>query len=329
MKSKINYIGSKIKLLPWIEQVVADFSKKTLEESVFCDLFAGTHSVGKWFKPKVKQCISNDLEFYSFCFGKSYIERNSELSSVELILDELNSLPLKSGIIYNEYSQNGASSRLFFSEENGKKIDALRERITNSKFDELQKFYILTSLLEASDRVANTASVYGAFLKKIKKTASKSIKLLPLETFKGNGLVFQEDANSLIKKISGDVLYLDPPYNQRQYGSNYHLLNTIASLENTLKIKGKTGLPVYNKSKFCSKNSVESSFEELIKNSNFNLILMSYNNDGLLRCGEIKKIMEKYGKYHLERKQYDRFKADNNRENNNKRLYEYLHILEK
>ena len=83
--------------------------------------------------------------------------------------------------------------------------------------------------------------------------------------------VYNEDSNRLIKEIEGDILYLDPPYNARQYGANYRLLNTIA-LYDDFKPKGKTGLRNYNKSQYCSKSSVKLSFEYLIKNANFNYI---------------------------------------------------------
>lgn len=130
-------------------------------------------------------------------------------------------------------------------------------------------------------------------------------------------------------KISGDILYLDPPYNARQYGANYHLLNTIAKYD-TFTPKGKTGLRNYNKSSYCSKNSVKESFENLIKNSQFKYIFLSYNNEGLMNSSEIKSIMSKYGTYDLFSIDYQRFKADkeNNRNHKASSTIEYLHFLE-
>ena len=104
--------------------------------------------------------------------------------------------------------------------------------------------------------------------------------------------VFNTDSNELIKKINGDILYLDTPYNARQYGANYHILNTIAKYDRFTP-KGKTGLRTYEKSAFCSKNYVVKSFEELIKNAQFKYIFLSYNNEGLMREQEIKSILIK------------------------------------
>lgn len=140
--------------------------------------------------------------------------------------------------------------------------------------------------------------------------------------------VFNKDANELIKEIEGDILYLDPPYNTRQYGANYHMLNTIAEYK-SFEPQGKTGLRKYFRSKYCSANFVKEEFENLIKNAQFKYIFLSYNNEGLMSTEDIKKIMSKYGKYDLAQTNYQRFKADSNRFNKTNSTIEYLHILEK
>ena len=136
--------------------------------------------------------------------------------------------------------------------------------------------------------------------------------------------------STLIKKIEGDILYLDPPYNARQYGANYHLLTTIARYD-TFTPKGKTGLREYFKSDYCTTKKVLQSFEELIKEAKFQYIFLSYNNEGLMSDENIKTIMSKYGRYNLVKKKYQRFKADKteNRNHKAKSTYEYLHILAK
>ena len=142
--------------------------------------------------------------------------------------------------------------------------------------------------------------------------------------------VFNMDSNELIKEISGDILYLDPPYNQRQYSANYHILNTISQYDD-FEPRGKTGLREYNRSDYCKKGEVHQSFEELIKNADFNYIFLSYNNEGLMSESDVEQIMKKYGKYRLVQKEYQRFKADKTQNRNHKadKTFEYLHILEK
>lgn len=331
----MNYIGSKHKLSDFIKQSVHSVAGENLSDKIFCDLFAGTGIVGRNFKTEVKQVISNDIEYYSFVLNRNYIENHTPFE-YQYLINELNNLNGVKGFVFEEYSENGKAQRQYFSENNGKKIDALRQKIESWKKEkhitDNQYYFLLASLLESADKVANTASVYGAFLKQIKKSAQKEMTVEPA-VFEINDQVhkvFNTDSNELVKNISGDILYLDPPYNARQYGANYHLLNTIAKYDRFTP-KGKTGLRTYEKSTFCSKNSVAKSFEELIKNAQFKYTFLSYNNEGLMSDNEIKSIMSKYGKYDLVTTDYQRFKADKEENRNHKAnaTTEYLHILEK
>ena len=228
------------------------------------------------------------------------------------------------------------SERNYFSDFNGKKCDAIRQELEklykNKEIDEHQYNYFLASLINSIDKHANTASVYGAFLKSLKKSAVKDFELELLPIIDGNkdGKVYNEDINILIKEIKGDILYLDPPYNARQYSANYHLLETISKYDNPI-IKGKTGLRDYSnqKSKFCSKLQVNQVFEELISDADFKYIFLSYNDEGLMSLETIKKIMEKYGKYQCFTTDYKRFRADKEENRNHKKssTVEYLHCL--
>jgi adenine-specific DNA-methyltransferase len=331
----MNYIGSKHKLGDFIKTTVKEVVGPDLSNMVFCDLFAGTGSVGRNFKTLVKSVVANDVEYYSYVLLKNYIENHQKVDAQDF-LAELNELEGTSGFVFEEYSENGNANRLYFSEANGKKIDAIRKQIEdwklNKKIGENQYFFLLASLLESADKIANTASVYGAFLKKVKLSARKELELQPayFEITEGSHKVFQQDANQLIKQIEGDILYLDPPYNARQYGANYHVLNTIAKYD-TFAPKGKTGLRDYYRSNYCRRGEVKKSFQDLLENANFSYIFFSYNNEGLMPPEEIRKIMSRYGNYNLVTKNYQRFKADKteNRNHTANKTKEYLHILEK
>lgn len=334
-RQKMNYIGSKHKLSSFIMKTVKDVCGNDLSDKIFCDLFAGTGVVGKTFKGKVKAVIANDIEYYSYVLIRNYIG-NSKKFNFEELVSELNDIRGTDGFISENYAHQGKGGRNYFTAENGKKIDAIRLQIESWRsthaISEDQYFFLLASLLESADKVANTASVYGAFLKHIKNSAVKPLFLEPaiFEETPTTHQVYREDSNELIKKISGDILYLDPPYNARQYGANYHLLNTIAKYD-TFVPQGKTGLRSYFKSDWCRKGEVLNAFEELIHNAQFSHIFLSYNNEGLMDENEVRQVMEKYGKYKLIKKKYQRFKADKT-ENRNHRAaetFEYLHILEK
>lgn len=330
----MNFIGSKYKLSKFIKSEIEKIVGE-MRDKVFCDLFAGTGAIARSFKTESKKIIANDFEYYSYVLNKNYIENHQEIEWREFIA-ELDNLKGVEGFIYNNYCLGSGSGRQYFSDENGKKIDAIRQKIeewkNSSQITENQYYFLLTSLLENADAVANTASVYGAYLKHLKKSANKTLTLKPafFDVNDATHEVFNSDANTLINKIEGDVLYLDPPYNARQYGSNYHLLNTIAKYDEFIP-NGKTGLREYERSRYCQKNEVAKVFEDLIKKAKFKYIFLSYNNEGLMSESEVKMILQKYGKYDLTTTDYQRFKADKTENRNHKatETIEYFHILEK
>lgn len=345
----MNYIGSKLSILNYIDDTIQDFAKISTDDVTFCDIFAGTSSVGKYFKNKGYNIISNDIEYYSYVNAKHYIENNEEITFAKLknegiqnVFEYLNNLDDKKGFIFKNYTISGTRNqeyeRKYFTEENAIKIDSIRSKIEEWKNKELieenEYYYLISCLLEAADKVANTASVYEAFLKNIKKSASKTMEIKPLEILTNDKnkkyLVMNKDANLLINEISGDILYMDPPYNTRKYDTNYHMLETIALYDNP-KIKGKTGVREETKkrSKYCVKKEVESAFDDLIKKAKFKYIFLSYNDEGIIPLNRIKEIMTKYGEYKVYEKKHKRFKADNKRDYLKDSTIEYIHCLKK
>jgi adenine-specific DNA-methyltransferase len=341
----MNYIGSKYSLIDFLQTSI----DKTLqlckeerkpEQMVFADLFSGTGAVSCAFKKQGYSVIANDIQYYSYVITKHLIENTNQLDEqrCDQLIQELNALQGTEGFIYKNYTYEGTAGqqfrRMYFSEANAKKCDAMRttleEWFNSYAISDSEYFFLLASLINSIDKYANTASVYGAFLKKLKKSAQKEMVLTPLPIIDGTAEynVYNLDINELIRHVSGDILYLDPPYNARQYCTNYHLLETVARYDNPV-ISGKTGLREYSdqKSCFCQKNKVAEVFADLIKNARFKYIFLSYNNEGLMSFDTIEKIMQKYGKYKVYLKQYRRFKADNARENKADSTVEYLHCL--
>ena len=341
----MNYIGSKFSLLTFLENSINEILSKNKEtkqpnEMIFADIFAGTGCVGGHFKSLGYSIIANDIQYYSYVITKHMIENNGNLDKdrMNILINKLNALEGIEGFIYNNYSYEGTEGqefrRMYFTADNATKCDVIRQTIenwlTNNRINQNEYHFLLGSLINSIDKCANTASVYGAYLKQFKKTALKPMILEPLPYTIGHVecMVYNENVNSLISKISGDILYLDPPYNERQYCSNYHILETIARYDNPI-ISGKTGLRNYKeqKSEFCIKSKVCDAFENIIKNANFKYIFLSYNNEGLMPFDKIKEIMSKYGDYYLYSQEYRRFKADKNREHKADSTIEYLHCL--
>lgn len=343
----MNYIGSKFSLLDFLQTSINETLEKNREtksptDMMFADLFAGTGCVGGHFKSLGYSIIANDIQYYSYVITKHMIENNGNLDKDRMseLIERLNNLDGIKGFIYKNYTYEGTEGqdyrRMYFSAENAKKCDAIRETIenwlNNNIINQNEYYFLLGSLINSIDKCANTTSVYGAFLKSLKKTALKPMILVPLPYTIGHVdcKVFNKDVNELIAEINGDILYLDPPYNERQYCSNYHILETIAKYDNPT-ISGKTGLRDYKtqKSDFCVKSKVYKVLDNLIKNANFKYIFLSYSNEGLLTFEQIKEIMSKYGDYSLFTQEYKRYKADNNRDNKSNTTTEYLHCLVK
>lgn len=333
----MNYIGSKLSLIDFLTATIENITGyKSGDNYIFADLFAGTGIVGQTFKQKGCTVIANDIQYYSYVLNKHFIENNSPIDAS--LLDELNSLEGIEGFVFNNYCAGSGSGRNYFTDENGKKCDAIRQKIEtlfkDGEIDESQYFYFLSSLINSIDKYANTASVYGAFLKHIKKSAEKKLilELLPIVDGSKNCKVYNKNINEVVLEVHGDVLYLDPPYNARQYCTNYHVLETIARYDNPI-LKGKTGLRDYKnqKSEFCSKRTVANVFENLIANADFKYIFLSYNNEGLMSLDTIKEIMSKYGEYSVHTQGYRRFRADKeeNRNHTADSTIEYLHCLKK
>lgn len=331
----MNYIGSKIRLAPFIISSMEEVTGG-LKGSSFADLFAGTGAIARRVKAQVDRLIVNDWEDYANVLLKHYLNPEQTTADTELF-DQLNALSPEKGFIYQAYCPSGEAGRKYFSDENGQKLDAICNYLQKARKNGLLKdgefFHLSASLLESADSVANTASVYEAYLKKIKKTAQKPLFIKPAATEPGSPIleVYQEDVSQLVKRIKGDVLYLDPPYNRRQYGSCYHMLNTIVNYQ-PFSPKGKTGLPPdYNKSAYCSLRKAGDAFRMLIRNADFEYIFLSYNNEGILPLEEVRSVLARYGKYDLATTDYQRYKADRaeNRTYTADKTQEYLHILKR
>ncbi len=355
----MNYIGSKHSLLSFLEGNILDFVGST--NLTLFDIFAGTGAVGHHFKKLGFRIIANDIQYYSYCLNRVRVGLNDQpqfsnivdrlpnpdgllvYENVDTVLNYLNELEGIQGFIYVNYCPGGTASsryrRQYFTDENGKKCDAIRLQIEDwyrcQQISEDEYYYLLASLIEAVDKVANTASVYGAFLKHIKKSARRPLELERLKVVSSvqRHDVYNADGSELVDRLQYDMLYMDPPYNQRQYCANYHVLETIARYDNP-KLRGVTGLREYSaqKSDFCIERKALSALEDLIRRTPAQYVFLSYNNEGLMREVDILSTMEKYGSVELRKQKHARFRADVDREN---RVYkadsviEYLFCLDK
>jgi adenine-specific DNA-methyltransferase len=339
----MRYIGSKVLLLDYINSVVDELAP---EAKSMCDIFSGTASVSRYFKEKF-EIISNDLLYFSYVLQKATIENNfipnfEEVKSVLGINDVFSYLENekypdveKIGFFYNNFSPNGG--RMYITDDNALRIDSSRLFVEDWKrrklLSENEYYYLIACIVEGIPFISNISGTYGAYHKTWDKRAHKSFKLFKLEVVDNmkNNKSYNEDGNNLVRKISGDILYIDPPYNERQYLPNYHLLET-AALYDYPEVKGKTGVRPYQdkKSKFCMKKTVLSTFEDLVTNSNFKHVLLSYNSEGLMTSDQIESVMKKIGKeetFRIIEIPYRRFKSRST--NHDGEIHEFIYYIEK
>jgi len=309
----MRYIGGKTQLLGDIEAVISENSVGS--ERVFCDIFAGTGSVARHFK-SAYEVHSNDMLHFSYVIQKATIENNKKPSFPNLMkigicdpikfLEETKIEPAKLDIenffITNNYSPNEKCERMYISNKNALRIDFIRNTIEAWKhknlIDELEYYYLLAALIEGVPYISNITGTYGAYLKQWDKRALKEFEMERLDVI-DNGQKnksYNVDASKLICELEGDILYLDPPYNARQYAPNYHLLETISKYDNP-PIKGVTGMRPYEneKSSFCVKNEVLDVFEDLINKAKFGNIILSYSTEGLMTSEQIEKVFKRHG----------------------------------
>ena len=334
----MRYLGNKTKLLPFIEESIKDINENI--ETVF-DITSGTCSVSEYFKKQNKNVISNDILYLSYVFQKARVCLNKKYDFTKYF-NEMKSLPLiDTGFIYNNYTQK--ADRMFFTEENAKKIDTYRTYIENKyKKKEINEdiyYYLIYCLLEASDKVGNVTGVWESFLKHFKDASAKDIQIKELPyTINNNKKQYicnNEDIINIIDKYEVDLIYFDPPYNTRSYDTNFHLVETIAKYDNPeIQINSKTNKPLKSgkrknvlKSKLDKKTTAKQEFEKIVNKMKTKYILVSYNNEGIISKEDMKEILSKRGKVKIFEKEYKRYKSNNNKEVP-KNIIEYLFLVE-
>lgn len=268
------YLGSKFKLLDFIHDVV---SENCPDIEIIADIFGGTGVVANSFYEEGKTIIVNDL-LYSNVLAYNAFFSNGEvdLKKIEKIINKFNS----TCITEDNYFSSNFGNR-FFTMENAKKIGYIREKIEMMKesLTDKELAILITSLLYATDKVANTCGHYDAYRENLDTT--QELKLLIPKLYKGKGkcTIYREDANELVKKIKADLVYIDTPYNSRQYGDAYHLLENLAEWKKPAVVGKAKKMQdrSHIKSKYCTVKAPEA-FSDLICNINSKYILVSYNN---------------------------------------------------
>lgn len=349
----ITYLGNKRKLLDYIAFEVEQILKELgTDKAKICDLFSGSGVVARRLKQYASRLYANDLENYSYVINDCYLTNREDFNEDfynELLQDILAKEPIE-GVITKNYAPKDDKNikegeRAFYTHKNAMTIDTIRKAIDDVPLS-YKKFFLAPLLYEASVH-ANTSGVFKGFYKSKKANVGKfggegenalerilgaiELKKPIFSNYDCQVSLFKEDANVLVKHLRGlDITYIDPPYNQHPYGSNYFMLNTIIDNKVGHNISEVAGIPDdWNKSAYNKKTEALLAFEQLIKDIDSKYLIISYNNEGFISLDEMQKMLMKYGYLTTKEIDYVAFRGSRNLKDRSKHTTEYLFILKK
>ncbi len=357
-QTMLTCIGNKRKLVNDIQKIMDEIRGILSKDKLnIVDGFAGSSVVSRQLSYIANDLYTNDLELYSYLMASCYLVNPTEaqkkqiLQHIEIMNNIAKNGPFIEGIICKLYAPKDTDNikineRCFYTRENALIIDTLREYISKNVETELQT-YCLVPLLNKASINTNTAGVFKGFYKKDNigcfggkaecalSRIKKSIELdIPVwNNVKYNSFPSNKDINTLVNELPNniDVMYLDPPYNQHPYGSNYFMLNIIANNEEPTNISKVSGIPAnWNKSNYNSHTSAVESMKHLIENGllKTTYILLSYNNEGIITSKDWEIIFEPYKikKYEI---LYNTYKGSRNLNNRSNKVIEIMYLISK
>ena len=357
-QTMLTCIGNKRKLVKSIRNIVEEIRVLLKKDKLnIVDGFAGSSVVSRELSYIADNIYTNDLECYAYLMAYCYLV-NPESEQKEKIKNHIKKMndiaekgPFFEGIISKLYAPKDTNNikegeRCFYTRENALIIDTLRKYIEDNVEEDI-KNYCLVPLLNKSSIHTNTAGVFKGFYKKgnlgwfggkgefalsrIKKPIRLDIPIWNNSTYKAHPS--NKDINTLISQLPNniDIMYLDPPYNQHPYGSNYFMLNVIAKNEEPLELSKVSGIPSnWNKSNYNSHSSAIKSMKELMKIGlqKSKYLLISYNNEGIITDDDWKKLFTPFNvkKYEIN---YDTFKGCRNLKERDNKVVEIMYLISK
>ena len=334
----MRYIGNKESMVEEIDSFI-ESRVESEEPLTLFDAFCGTGAVSDRLKNKFNLVINDNLKWATvYTAGRLYAP---SCHFERLGFDPFAFLNQRDekvqGFIYKNYAPT-ESSRMYFTPENAARIDYFRKQIEewhkNKLLSEAEYMLLLASLVESVSRVSNTAGVYGAFLKKWDGRALKPIEFIKPAYNACDSLnikIYNDKTENIISDVKCDILYLDPPYTQNQYGTQYHLLETLILNDHPSVSKVTGSRPVMPmRSDWSKEYKAHILLDKIIANTTARYIVMSYNNDGLMSKEYIEAVMKRYGKPEtycckkISYKKYQNWKSQNHKEH-----FEYLFFVEK
>lgn len=267
------YIGNKSKLMPWISELIFKYTEGTS----FFDVFAGTGAVTEALINNYDKFYINDFLYSNYkAFNAFFSNSTIDTKKIDHYCDLFQNIDSRK--YDDEYFEKEYGDK-FFSKNDSVKIGEIRERIERAKdLNDREKDILITSLIYSADRIANTVGHYDAYRKNVQIADRFKFQLIsPIDTVGKSIHIYREDANELVKRIKADIVFLDPPYNSRQYSRFYHVLEQIAKWDKP-QLYGVAMKPKAENMSIYSKNGAAEAFDELVNSINGKYIVVTYNN---------------------------------------------------
>jgi adenine-specific DNA-methyltransferase len=285
----IKYLGSKRRLVPVLSRMCAAAGARTA-----LDLFTGTTRVAQAFKAQGVHVTAVDSARYAHVFARCYVETDAatvDLPALEAAIAQLNELPGRPGYVHRTFSQEAR----FFQPFNGARIDAVRDAIERDHAGSPLYPLLLTSLIEAADRVDSTTGLQMAYVKQWAPRSSNPLTLRLPVLLEGGGRAVLGDAVTLAPTLgSFDLAYLDPPYNQHRYFTNYHVWETLVAWDAPeaygVARKRADARDPSTRSAFNSKRTMPEALAHVVRSVDCGLLLLSYNDESWLGVDELEAI---------------------------------------
>jgi adenine-specific DNA-methyltransferase len=287
----IKYIGSKRRLVPLLGAIIDTMRP----QGHVLDAFSGTARVGHALKQRGHRVTSNDHNAYAATLARCYVEADKETwdRAATQLVDELNRLPGAPDYFTATFCEKSR----FFHPKNGARVDAIRERLARMGLEPALEAVMLTSLMEAADRVDSTVGVQMAYLKDWAPRAHNDLELRVPELLPrvaaGGGRAMQLDVLDAVRDTPADIIYLDPPYNQHKYRSNYHIWETLVVWDKpeVYGVACKRTDCRTQQSPFNSKARAESGLQEVLHESRASDVVLSFNDEGFVAPTAIESML--------------------------------------
>jgi adenine-specific DNA-methyltransferase len=352
----VTYIGNKRALLDFIGKGIKKVQKRLHKTKLkMFDVFSGSGITARYFKQFSDLLIVNDLEKYSSLINECYLSNQDEINMPLLrkyymdIIEEADNHLIK-GIISELYAPQDdtdiqPNERVFYTSRNAMYIDTVRQLIDTIPHT-YQKFFLAPLLSEASIH-ANTSGVFKGFYKNketgigqfggmnqdalFRITGDIKLPFPVFSNFTCETIICNGDSNKIIKDLPEvDIAYLDPPYNQHPYGSNYFMLNLILDYTYPENISKISGIPdCWNRSDYNKENYALQALTDLVGDIKSKYVIISFNSEGFINIDQMINMLQKIGRTEVLETKYNTFRGCRNLNNRDIHVKEYLYLLEK